>query len=88
MRGSALPYALRYTPRTFVQIGKLSAYKKAGLFDRVKAQLFDNPRQQTNNRKLLRSHPLYAPTKEFWELRFGDIRVFYFTTEQTKKMVT
>lgn len=48
----------------------------------VDAQLAHEPRVETRNRKLLRPNPL-AP----WELRIGDLRVFYDVDEEPEAVV-
>ncbi|MBI3986971.1 MAG: type II toxin-antitoxin system RelE/ParE family toxin [Lentisphaerae bacterium] len=50
----------------------LTARDRAVIFDAVEKQLRHEPLTETRNRKLLRPNPL-AP----WELRIGDLRVFY-----------
>lgn len=50
----------------------LTARERAIIFDAVEKQLLHEPLTETRNRKLLRPNPL-AP----WELRMGDLRVFY-----------
>ena len=50
----------------------LTATQRAAIFDAVKKQLVHEPFVETRNRKSLRENPI-AP----WELRIGDLRVFY-----------
>lgn len=50
----------------------MTAYQRAIIFDSIKEQLIYEPFVETRNRKYLRDNPI-AP----WELRIGDLRVFY-----------
>lgn len=50
----------------------LSANQRTVLLDAIEKQLLYEPLKETRNRKVLRPNPL-AP----WELRVGDLRVFY-----------
>jgi mRNA-degrading endonuclease RelE of RelBE toxin-antitoxin system len=82
-----LSYEIGYTPRTYSQIGGLAANKRATIFDRVREQLAYQPTTETINRKPLRADPSQPTTKQFWELRLGDIRVFYFMAEAPQSLV-
>ncbi|MBN1901908.1 addiction module toxin RelE [Candidatus Sumerlaeota bacterium] len=50
--------------------------------DNVEKQLKHNPTLVTRNRKPMRPNPL-AP----WELRIGDLRVYYDVDEEPERMV-
>ena len=50
----------------------LTAADRTKVFDMIEKQLIYEPLVETRNRKLMRPNPL-AP----WELRIGDLRVFY-----------
>jgi mRNA-degrading endonuclease RelE of RelBE toxin-antitoxin system len=52
------------------------------VLDAVDLQLGHQPNLETRNKKLLRPNPL-AP----WELRIGDLRVFYDIEEETEAVV-
>src|SRR5256885_15287508 len=52
------------------------------VYEGIEAQLTHQPLVETRNRKLMRPNPL-AP----WELRLGDLRVYYRVTEEPKKIV-
>lgn len=53
------------------------------VFDGVDEQLAHQPTVETRNRKPMRPNPL-AP----WELRIGDLRVYYDVQEEPQKVVT
>jgi len=52
------------------------------VFDAVDAQLAHQPTVETRNRKPMRPNPL-AP----WELRIGELRVYYDVEEDPEKLV-
>ena len=53
------------------------------VFDAVDEQLADQGAVETRNRKPMRPNPL-AP----WELRVGELRVYYDVEEEPEKLVT
>ena len=53
------------------------------VFDTVDEQLVHQPAVETRNRKPMRPNPL-GP----WELRIGDLRVYYDVQEEPEKVVT
>lgn len=61
----------------------LSARQRAIVFDAVDEQLAHEPGVETKNRKPMRPNPL-AP----WELRIGELRVYYDIEEKPEKVVT
>jgi mRNA-degrading endonuclease RelE of RelBE toxin-antitoxin system len=67
-----LPYKIVYAPIALEHLRGLDACQRALVVDTVDRQLHHQPEIPTRNRKLLRSNPL-AP----WELRIGELRVFY-----------
>jgi len=54
----------------------LTARERATVLARVREQLTQQPTVETRNRKRMRPNPL-AP----WELRVGDLRVYYDVTD-------
>lgn len=54
------------------QFKALTARQRLIILDAIERQLIHEPLKETRNRKALRPNPL-AP----WELRVGDLRVFY-----------
>jgi mRNA-degrading endonuclease RelE of RelBE toxin-antitoxin system len=67
-----LSYEIVYAPIALKHLRGLDARQRALVVDTVDQQLCHQPEIPTRNRKRLRPNPL-AP----WELRIGDIRVFY-----------
>jgi mRNA-degrading endonuclease RelE of RelBE toxin-antitoxin system len=54
------------------QLRELTAHRRALILDGIERQLTHEPLSETRNRKFLRPNPI-AP----WELRLGELRVFY-----------
>jgi mRNA-degrading endonuclease RelE of RelBE toxin-antitoxin system len=67
-----LAYEIRYVPTAVGHLRGLSARERATVLDTVDDQLRHQPDVVTRNRKRMRPNPLAA-----WELRIGDLRVFY-----------
>jgi mRNA-degrading endonuclease RelE of RelBE toxin-antitoxin system len=61
-----------FEPDALEQLRAFSARDQAIVLDHIEVQLTYQPDMETRRRKRLRSNPL-AP----WELRIGEIRVFY-----------
>jgi mRNA-degrading endonuclease RelE of RelBE toxin-antitoxin system len=67
-----LSYEIVYAPIALGHLRGLDARQRALVIDTVERQLTHQPQTPTRNRKRLRPNPI-AP----WELRIGDLRVFY-----------
>lgn len=67
-----LPYEIEYSPETVDHLRALTARQQSIVLDMVDKQLKHQPTVETRNRKPMRPNPL-AP----WELRIGDLRVYY-----------
>jgi mRNA-degrading endonuclease RelE of RelBE toxin-antitoxin system len=67
-----LAFAIEYSPDVEDQLRVLTARQRAMVFDEVDRQLLHEPDVETKNRKPMRPNPV-AP----WELRIGDLRVYY-----------
>jgi mRNA-degrading endonuclease RelE of RelBE toxin-antitoxin system len=72
-----LPYRVVWYPDTHAHLRSLTARQRSIVFDEVEEQLTYEPTIETRNRKEMRPNPL-AP----WELRIGDLRVYYDVTEE------
>lgn len=64
------------------QIKALPAYQRSLILESIEKQLIHDPLNETRNRKPLRPNPI-AP----WELRVGDLRVFYDVTADEPSVV-
>ena len=78
-----MPYRIQYSPATDEHLRALTARQRAMVFDAVDEQLAHQPAIETRNRKPMRPNPL-AP----WELRIGDLRVYYEIAEEPEAAVT
>ncbi|NUO79346.1 type II toxin-antitoxin system RelE/ParE family toxin [candidate division KSB1 bacterium] len=67
-----MAYKIEFADSTKEHLKSLTANQRAVIFAAVKKQLVHEPFVKTRNRKPIESHPV-AP----WELRVGDLRVFY-----------
>ena len=63
---------IAYSPASEDQLSALTARDRVIVLDAVDEQLAHEPTAETRNRKPLRPNPI-AP----WELRIGDLRVYY-----------
>jgi mRNA-degrading endonuclease RelE of RelBE toxin-antitoxin system len=70
-----MAYKIELTESAAEQLRRLNARKRSLALDAIETQLMYEPLVETRNRKLLRPNPL-AP----WELRVGDLRIFYEVT--------
>jgi mRNA-degrading endonuclease RelE of RelBE toxin-antitoxin system len=68
----ALRYRIEYSPDAEEHLRALTIRQQRIVLDTVDRQLVLQPTAETKNRKPMRPNPL-AP----WELRIGDLRVYY-----------
>ena len=67
-----MPYEIVFEPDAAEHLQAFSVRDQATVLDQIEVQLTYQPDVETRRRKRLRPNPL-AP----WELRVGEIRVFY-----------
>jgi len=67
-----MAYTIEFAESVKKQFKSLTARQRAIILDAIEKQLIHEPLKETGNRKVLRPNPL-AP----WELRVGNMRVFY-----------
>jgi mRNA-degrading endonuclease RelE of RelBE toxin-antitoxin system len=67
-----MAYSVEFAESVKEQLRALPARQRALLLDSIEQQLVHEPLTETRNRKPLRPNPI-AP----WELRVGNLRVFY-----------
>jgi mRNA-degrading endonuclease RelE of RelBE toxin-antitoxin system len=72
-----------YSPEAVDHLCALPKADQVLIVDQVEQQLKHEPAAPTRRRKVLRPNPI-AP----WELRLGDLRVFYAIEEQPEPRVT
>ena len=78
-----MAYQIVYSPDTDQHFRVLTARQRSLVFDAVDTQLVHQPAVETRQRKPMRPNPI-AP----WELRVGDLRVYYDITEEPQQIVT
>jgi mRNA-degrading endonuclease RelE of RelBE toxin-antitoxin system len=77
-----LQYRIEYSPECEDHLLALTARDRVTVLSAVEVQLANQPDVETRNRKQLRPNVL-AP----WELRIGDLRVFYDIEEKQEAVV-
>ena len=76
------PYAIEVTDEADEHLAGLKAHDRAKVLDSLEPRLAFEPRLETRNRKRLRPNPV-AP----WELRLGNLRVYFDVDEEPKRVV-
>jgi mRNA-degrading endonuclease RelE of RelBE toxin-antitoxin system len=72
-----MAFKVLYSPEAVDHLSMLPMADRALVVDQVEQQLTHQPTLPTRKRKVLRPNPI-AP----WELRLGDLRVFYDVQEE------
>jgi len=75
-------YRIEYSPEAEDHFRALSARQQRIVLDTVNRQLAFQPMMETRRRKPMRPNPV-AP----WELRIGDLRVYYDVEEEPQAVV-
>jgi len=75
-------YRVQFATSAEKQLAQLTARQQAIVLDAIKVQLRQEPFRETRNRKPRRPNPL-AP----WELRVGELRIFYEEDAEEKDLV-
>ena len=78
-----MPYRIDYSPDAEEHLRRLTARQRRSVLDAVDQQLAHQPTVVTRNRKPMRQNPL-AP----WELRIGNLRVYYDVEELPEPIVS
>jgi mRNA-degrading endonuclease RelE of RelBE toxin-antitoxin system len=73
------PFRIEYSPRTRDHLAALNARQRATILDKVDVQLAFEPTTVSRNRKPLQVNPLAR-----YELRIGDLRVYYEVDERRR----
>lgn len=77
-----MSFRIGYSPDAEGHLRALTARQRATVLDTVDEQLTHEPDVETRDRKPMRPNPV-AP----WELRIGELRVYYDITYEPTKMV-
>ena len=80
--GLVMAFSIIYSPEAVDHLAALPKDSQKLVLDEVERQLAHDPALATRKRKVLRPNPI-AP----WELRLGDLRVFYAVEEQPEPRV-
>lgn len=79
----AATFQIKYADAAVEHLRDFSAHERALVLDTVAKQLSHQPTLPTRKRKLLRANPV-AP----WELRIGDLRVYFDVERAPDAVVT
>ena len=77
-----MAYVIEYSPEAEAHLRLLAARRQKIVLDSVDRQLINQPNLETRNRKPMRPNPV-AP----WELRIGELRVYYEVEEEPRPRV-
>ncbi|MDZ8108121.1 MAG: type II toxin-antitoxin system RelE/ParE family toxin [Nostoc sp. DedQUE12a] len=77
-----MAYEIEFAESVKAQLKTLSPRERAIAIASIEEQLVYEPLVETRNRKLMRPNPLAS-----WELRIGDLRVFYEVTADEPEVV-
>ena len=78
-----MPYRIEYDEDVELHLRTLTARQRSIVLDAVDAQLVHQPTVETRNRKRMRANPIAA-----WELRVGDLRVYYDVEDDPEAVVS
>lgn len=77
-----MPYRIEYVQTAIDHLRYLTARERSIVLTGVEQQLTHEPTVETRNRKQMRANPLAS-----WELRLGDLRVYYDVEEKLEQLV-
>ena len=77
-----MPYRVEYSPEAEDHLRALTARQRTTVLDAVDERLPHEPTVETKKRKPMRPNPV-AP----WELRIGNLRVYYDVEEEPDRVV-
>src|SRR5215831_15820969 len=77
-----MPYRIIYAEESRDHLRSLAARQRAILFDSIEEQLTYEPTTEARNRKEMLPNSLAS-----WELRIGDLRVYYDVTEDPQTVM-
>ncbi len=77
-----MPYRIEYSPDAEDNLRALTARRQSIVLNSVDKRLSHEPAVETRNRKPMRPNPV-AP----WELRVGDLRVYYDVENEPEAVV-
>lgn len=77
-----MTFEIEFSPRALENLKRFRKHDQQVVVDAVEVQLTHEPGKPTRNRKPLEDNPL-AP----WELRVGDLRIFYDIQADTRTVL-
>lgn len=77
-----MPYQIILSENADIHLQALTAREQSIVIDACTGQLSFQPTVETRNRKLMRPNPIAT-----WELRVGDLRVYYDVEEEPEQIV-
>ena len=80
-----MAHTIRFSDEADEHLSGLTAHQRVRILDAIEEQLQHEPTKTTRNRKAMRPDktPFIAP----WELRVGDLRVYYDVEEKPRPLV-
>ena len=76
-------HRIQYSPEALKHLGGLTAAEQRRVTNSIDVQLTHEPDRPTRNRKPMRPNPLAE-----WELRTGDLRVYYNVRREPEPLVS
>jgi mRNA-degrading endonuclease RelE of RelBE toxin-antitoxin system len=81
-------FAIEYAESVADDLAALRPFDRKQVLDRIEEQLTYQPTQETRNKKPLRGlKPPWEHMEPTWELRVGELRVFYDVHEALRQVV-
>lgn len=81
-------YAILYEETTHPELAALRPYERARIFDEVEEQLMFEPTKSSRRRKqLVGLKPPWEQVRPVWQLRVGDLRVFYDVDDDRREVI-
>jgi mRNA-degrading endonuclease RelE of RelBE toxin-antitoxin system len=77
-----LAYEIEFAAEVERHMRAMTARQRTAIYDGIERHLLNQPAMETRNRKPMRPNPLAA-----WELRLGELRLYYRVVETPKKIV-
>lgn len=80
-------FVIRFVEEAIAEIARLRAVERSRLLDAIERHLAHEPAEPSRKRKMLISlEPPWEQVRPVWQLRVGDLRVFY-DVDQTERVV-
>jgi mRNA-degrading endonuclease RelE of RelBE toxin-antitoxin system len=81
-------FTIEYSEMVAEHLGELRAFDRKKILDQVDAQLSHQPAEQTRHKKKLEGLvPPWEHLEPVWELRVGELRIFYDVNEEESLVI-